>query len=182
MLRCLALAVQCLGSSLEAPGEKRKRDDFQPVSADLIRCPICLGNESPIVHTNCNHPFHPDCLRNWLLVRAVCPTCKSPQERPIETDAERIAREADERETARLNAIADERAAAEVAHDVAAAGQADQPNADDDRQLQAAILRSMRELSQADQAEEIDTESNETDEEESAGWVEEPNSPVDGDY
>ena len=43
-------------------------------------CPICLEeykNNDMIKKLNCNHIFHSECLKKWLSVKAVCPTCRN---------------------------------------------------------------------------------------------------------
>jgi hypothetical protein len=83
-----------------------------------IRCPICLSYDEPIVYTiNCNHPFHIECLEQWLRRRPLCPSCKTPQPRPPETEEARVEREAEEAEERQE---ADAQAAAEAAQVFAA--------------------------------------------------------------
>eukprot|EP00357_Protocruzia_adherens_P034849 CAMPEP_0115037324 /NCGR_PEP_ID=MMETSP0216-20121206/42724_1 /TAXON_ID=223996 /ORGANISM="Protocruzia adherens, Strain Boccale" /LENGTH=141 /DNA_ID=CAMNT_0002417469 /DNA_START=862 /DNA_END=1287 /DNA_ORIENTATION=+ len=44
-------------------------------------CNICLeqfGKNEEIPKLTCDHTFHTKCLRNWLEMRASCPTCRSP--------------------------------------------------------------------------------------------------------
>ncbi|XP_020993779.1 probable E3 ubiquitin-protein ligase ZFP1 isoform X2 [Arachis duranensis] len=50
----------------------------QEVEADV--CIICQDeykNQDMIGVLQCEHEYHADCLRKWLLVRNVCPLCKS---------------------------------------------------------------------------------------------------------
>ena len=41
-------------------------------------CPICQEelNENTVVSL-CDHLFHKECLTTWLLIKSVCPICKS---------------------------------------------------------------------------------------------------------
>ncbi|KAL1363448.1 hypothetical protein HN51_011661 [Arachis hypogaea] len=48
------------------------------VEADV--CIICQDeykNQDMIGVLQCEHEYHADCLRKWLVVRNVCPLCKS---------------------------------------------------------------------------------------------------------
>ena len=44
-------------------------------------CPIChenmsLGDDLPIIVTECNHTFHTNCLNNWFQTAGTCPMCR----------------------------------------------------------------------------------------------------------
>ena len=47
---------------------------------EIETCPICVDNiDSNIdnaVLTNCNHKFHPDCIKSWNNKKAECPLCR----------------------------------------------------------------------------------------------------------
>lgn len=50
--------------------ERNERDDT---------CSICLLDMEPgeqVKELNCNHCYHDECLRQWLLVSTLCPLCK----------------------------------------------------------------------------------------------------------
>ena len=43
-------------------------------------CSICLDNiacEQKVTILPCTHKFHSTCVDNWLLIKAVCPICKT---------------------------------------------------------------------------------------------------------
>ena len=47
---------------------------------DGEKCIICLDlmlASMPVLATPCGHFFHPECLRNWRTVQAICPLCRS---------------------------------------------------------------------------------------------------------
>lgn len=41
-------------------------------------CSICLENltENIIIEFDCNHPFHPKCIFEWVIVNDTCPMCR----------------------------------------------------------------------------------------------------------
>ena len=52
--------------------------DALPVAPALVdQCAICLhSHEDQVRALPCNHTFHEVCLRKWLKLKGVCPTCK----------------------------------------------------------------------------------------------------------
>ncbi|CAL0333738.1 unnamed protein product [Lupinus luteus] len=62
--------VPATAINLELASEEQKTDS----------CTICLDeyqNREKIGILKCGHEYHADCLRKWLLVKNVCPICKS---------------------------------------------------------------------------------------------------------
>ncbi|KAG6591930.1 putative E3 ubiquitin-protein ligase HIP1, partial [Cucurbita argyrosperma subsp. sororia] len=62
-----------LKTRISMPSSRESRNE-EPVS-----CTICLDtlNDGKIGILDCNHYYHADCLKQWLLVKNVCPICKS---------------------------------------------------------------------------------------------------------
>ena len=57
-----------------------KLEDVNELNDDDNVCLICLEdykNNDMIKKLNCNHIFHSECLKKWLSVKAVCPTCRN---------------------------------------------------------------------------------------------------------
>ncbi|XP_039170857.1 probable E3 ubiquitin-protein ligase ZFP1 isoform X2 [Eucalyptus grandis] len=46
-------------------------------AASCIICQDAYEHEDQIGTLNCGHEYHADCLKKWLLVKNVCPVCKS---------------------------------------------------------------------------------------------------------
>jgi hypothetical protein len=51
------------------------------LSDDLLldECPICLDNyqsNREVMNLDCNHVFHHDCIRLWLIENNTCPQCR----------------------------------------------------------------------------------------------------------
>lgn len=45
-------------------------------------CSICLidfelGNDSVIKTRSCNHYFHEECIKQWLIIKTTCPNCQN---------------------------------------------------------------------------------------------------------
>lgn len=48
---------------------------------DGDKCSICLedfdfGDNAIVLTHNCNHPFHENCIKQWLRIRTTCPNCQ----------------------------------------------------------------------------------------------------------
>lgn len=41
-----------------------------------ICCEVLVSSETVVQIPICLHVFHPKCLREWLVIKAVCPNCK----------------------------------------------------------------------------------------------------------
>lgn len=65
--------------SEELVSRSLKMDEFiAPNKADSC-CPICLSNFEAgdiVVHGDCSHSFHKDCLFSWLSKQSSCPCCR----------------------------------------------------------------------------------------------------------
>lgn len=57
---------------------------LSPVYSDNFpegeKCSICLedfdfNSNNAIVLTNCKHPYHENCIKEWLRIRTTCPNC-----------------------------------------------------------------------------------------------------------
>ncbi|KAK4204794.1 hypothetical protein QBC40DRAFT_329276 [Triangularia verruculosa] len=66
-------------SSAHQPDTPNSPDTQQPTETNLRReiCAICLGEmENTVLLPECWHPFHYDCLIDWLKRQYSCPTCR----------------------------------------------------------------------------------------------------------
>ncbi|GLU15440.1 hypothetical protein SLE2022_319300 [Rubroshorea leprosula] len=55
-------------------------EEAAPVDLEADSCIICqeeYKNEEKIGTLDCGHEYHADCLKKWLLVKNVCPICKT---------------------------------------------------------------------------------------------------------
>ncbi|KAF1885027.1 hypothetical protein Lal_00028916 [Lupinus albus] len=69
-MRIKTYLVPAIAINLEVAYEEQETDS----------CTICLDeyqNQEKIGILQCGHEYHADCLRKWLLVKNVCPICKS---------------------------------------------------------------------------------------------------------
>ena len=66
-----------------APPEPMDVDGLREIyhlDLDDDECTICLLpmlESDPVLQTPCQHHFHPNCLRSWLLVQNNCPLCRA---------------------------------------------------------------------------------------------------------
>ena len=63
--------------SQESQQQQQPEDDQQRYS-DVPACPICmelLTKQKSVAIKICNHPFHEECLIQWLKNQPRCPTC-----------------------------------------------------------------------------------------------------------
>ncbi len=44
--------------------------------SEIIDCSICLSTKSEII-TGCNHQFCKNCVNNWVIIKNICPYCRS---------------------------------------------------------------------------------------------------------
>merc|ERR1719341_2304463 len=65
----------------DATDEEIERDEF------CVICRDSLFEGSKPKKLTCNHIFHIDCLRSWLVMQQVCPTCRAeiPADAPTPT-------------------------------------------------------------------------------------------------
>ena len=57
-----------------------KLEDVNELNDENKICLICLEeykNNDMIKKLNCNHIFHSECLKKWLSINAICPTCRN---------------------------------------------------------------------------------------------------------
>ena len=53
---------------------------IQAASDDIEVCLVCTDDCEPgdeLIVLTCHHSFHADCIKRWLKVNAVCPTCRA---------------------------------------------------------------------------------------------------------
>jgi len=65
--------------SKELISQSLKTDEFISKDKTDTCCPICLSNFEAgeiVVHGNCSHIFHKDCLLSWLSKQSSCPCCR----------------------------------------------------------------------------------------------------------
>ncbi|XP_008805023.2 probable E3 ubiquitin-protein ligase HIP1 isoform X1 [Phoenix dactylifera] len=65
---------RCLMESLYCSSKQNEDDEEE------LKCPICLeeyGNKESLGRLNCGHDFHAGCIKQWLLIKNVCPICKA---------------------------------------------------------------------------------------------------------
>lgn len=90
---CLGL-ICCLGCCIVASGVGQSDHDvlipivLHPVSHPVSNvpppngecCVICIQDPKPEDEWStlpCNHKFHPECIRKWLVLNPTCPTCRA---------------------------------------------------------------------------------------------------------
>ena len=57
--------------------EEEEIEELRVVEALQDMCAICLHEHQDTVRVlPCSHTFHDTCLRKWLQLKAICPTCK----------------------------------------------------------------------------------------------------------
>ena len=55
-------------------------EDVNELNNENKICLICLEeykNNDLIKKLTCNHFFHSECLKKWLSIKAICPTCRN---------------------------------------------------------------------------------------------------------
>ena len=53
---------------------------YKPIIESEQLCPICLDkfyNHNDIVYTNCSHIYHKTCIKNWKIIKNICPLCNT---------------------------------------------------------------------------------------------------------
>ena len=56
------------------------RQGARAASDDIEVCLVCTDDCEPgdeLIVLTCHHSFHADCIKRWLKVNAVCPTCRA---------------------------------------------------------------------------------------------------------
>lgn len=61
--------------------QEQQIDEFLTLRTEEIMetelCSICLENISYGCRLNCQHCFHPNCIKRWLIKTNTCPMCRS---------------------------------------------------------------------------------------------------------
>eukprot|EP01121_Diplochlamys_sp_Union-15-3_P007218 TRINITY_DN1815_c0_g1_i1.p1 TRINITY_DN1815_c0_g1~~TRINITY_DN1815_c0_g1_i1.p1 ORF type:complete len:220 (+),score=29.09 TRINITY_DN1815_c0_g1_i1:56-715(+) len=74
-----------LANSVKKPADEQKVNSLEVVKCQkkeeltIQRCTICLVDFEEGDDVNklpCNHFFHPECIKKWLLMQDACPLCK----------------------------------------------------------------------------------------------------------
>ncbi|KMS95432.1 hypothetical protein BVRB_008270 [Beta vulgaris subsp. vulgaris] len=70
---CRGLSIEEINSSISPYNHK-----FVQSKTIIDRCVICqieYEEGEQLVALNCQHPFHTDCINQWLQIKKVCPIC-----------------------------------------------------------------------------------------------------------
>lgn len=68
------------------PSGVRPTKKLKMLFGEDLKCPLCITTASDrisihtknrFVMTDCNHPFHENCLKDWLVNRKTCPFCRT---------------------------------------------------------------------------------------------------------
>ncbi|KAI4321831.1 hypothetical protein MLD38_035165 [Melastoma candidum] len=68
------------------PSTYANAKEGESVDGEAASCIICLGDyesHEEVGYLDCGHDYHAECLKQWLLVKNVCPICKT-QAFPVE--------------------------------------------------------------------------------------------------
>ena len=74
----LGTSLHSMYKSRQFIGKIKRLQDVIPEEGQELLCCICLGNISKGKKLHCSHVFHFVCLKEWLIERYECPTCRSP--------------------------------------------------------------------------------------------------------
>ena len=63
------------------PATKDELKDLSQVDINNNKiCPICMEDmktQDKIVQLKCDHQYHENCIKEWLKINRICPTCRN---------------------------------------------------------------------------------------------------------